>query len=242
MVKLASEREMSCPRFVAVDSFLPCAFLVFCHSEDIPAIFTVLSLLLSLFNGVRVLTDDIVFLAKARRDSRGLSLFGLAFVGFLRCTQSLAHRIGATVVAPRRDEKAPRADYRDLFRRLDAANLDFFAVAMAKCIDVVAVKLHGVFDDIVDNIIDKFLVNQLLHHVYLNLKVKRGDGIRRVADAIGGGHASHATAVNDSYSLASASLDHSAHPHSQPRSRVLHYLHHTSASGRFLRPRPSGLK
>lgn len=80
MVRLARERGMSFPRFVKVDSFLPCVFLFFCHSEDNPEILTLLSLLNSLFNGVQVLTDDIAFLSKARSDSRGEVLFVLSLV------------------------------------------------------------------------------------------------------------------------------------------------------------------
>lgn len=106
--------------------------------------------------------------------------------------QALSHRIGATVVVLRRDGKAPRAEYRDLFPRLDFVNREFFA--MTKCIVDVAVKLPVLFDGAVDTIIEKFLAYLFPIHVYLELKDIHGDGIRRITDAIIGAHAAHVTA------------------------------------------------
>lgn len=69
--------------------------------------------------------DDIASLAKTRTDSRVASLFGPAIVGVLRRTNTVAHRIGAMVMAPRHDGSAPREEYLDLFVGLDKANRDF---------------------------------------------------------------------------------------------------------------------
>lgn len=115
MVKLASERGMSCLRFVAVNAFLPCAFLLFCHFEHNPSILTLLFFLNSLLNGVRFLTDDIIVFTKTRKDSRGATLLVQALFDALRSGHLLAHRIGATFTVPRPDGKAPRAEYRHLF-------------------------------------------------------------------------------------------------------------------------------
>ena len=77
---------------------------------------TLFSILHHLLNGVRVLTSDIATLAKTRADSRGACLFGPAIIDALRRTQDVAHRIGATVLMPRRDGGPPRAEHLDLFR------------------------------------------------------------------------------------------------------------------------------
>lgn len=101
MGRQAIKRDMTSPRFIAVDSFFTWAFLLFCHAEDSPIILTLIFLLNSLYNGVQVLTEDITTLAKARNNSNGAGLFGPALFVALRRTQSLANRIGATVTAPR---------------------------------------------------------------------------------------------------------------------------------------------
>lgn len=140
-----------------VNAFFPCAFLLFCNSEDNSTILALLSLLNLLLNGVQVLTDDITSLAKSRTDSRGAALFGPAFVGALRRTQRIAHRIEAPVVVPRRDGKASRAEYRDLFRGLDVASRGLFAATMTTFIADATVKLPVVVDDVYDTVIDKSL-------------------------------------------------------------------------------------
>lgn len=99
---LAREHGIICPRFVATDTFFPFAFLMFFHFGDNPTILSILSLVNSLLNGVHVLSNDIVELAKSHSDNRGANLFGLAIIGALRRTHTVAHRIGATVMAPRR--------------------------------------------------------------------------------------------------------------------------------------------
>lgn len=103
MVKLCRERGMICPRFVAVDSFFPCAFLFLCYSKNNPTIPILLSLLNALLNGVRVLTEYIATFSKARTDSRGLSLLGLNIIGALCRKLTLFLRMGETVVVLRRD-------------------------------------------------------------------------------------------------------------------------------------------
>lgn len=136
MVKLASERGMFCPCFVAVNSFFPFSFLFFFHSKDDPSIITLFFLLSALLDGFRVLTDCIVTFAcaKTRTDSHGASLFDPVNIKALRCTKTLAHRVGATVMVPRFDGKAPHAEYRDLFRGFDVVNRDFFVAVMTECI------------------------------------------------------------------------------------------------------------
>lgn len=98
-------------------------------------------------------------------------------------------------MVPRRDVKAPRAEYRNLFRGLEVANKDLFAAAITKCITDVAVKLSVIVDGVFSIVIDKFLADLLPHHVYLKLNAKRGDNTRRVAVAIFDTHAAHATAT-----------------------------------------------
>lgn len=71
----------------------------------------------------------------------------------------------------------------------------FFATEMIKCIFDVAVKLLFVVDGVEDNFIGKYVADLLLHHVYLELDFKRGDNIRRIAAAIFGAHATHATST-----------------------------------------------
>lgn len=70
---------------------------------------------------------------------------------------------------------------------------------MTKRIADVTVKLPVVVDGVVENII-KFLADLLLHHLYLELKSKRGDDIRSVADAIVGAQTAHAKIISDSAS------------------------------------------
>lgn len=70
MVNLATECDVIFPRFIAVNSFFPCAFLLFCHSENNSTILTLLSPLNSLLSGVRLLTKDIATLAEAHTDCR----------------------------------------------------------------------------------------------------------------------------------------------------------------------------
>ena len=197
MAGLARDHGIITPRFVAVDAFFPHAFLLFCKAEDNPIMLTLFSLLSRLLNGMRVLNGDIATLSKTRMDDQGECLFGPAIVGALRRTQNVAHRIGATVVRPRRDGGPPREEHLDLFRGLDKAQRDFFAAAMTKCIADVAVKLPAVVDGVVDTDIDKCLADLLPPHIYSALKAKRSDNIRRVADAVVGAHAAHATSSNE---------------------------------------------
>lgn len=100
---------------------------------------------------------------------------------------------------PSRDGNSPREprapeEYLDLFRGLNKANRDFFSAAMTKSISDVAVKLHVFVDGVINKVVDNFLADLLFPHVYTVLKEKRGDNIRRVADAILGAHAALATA------------------------------------------------
>lgn len=69
---------------------------------------------------------------------------------------------------------------------------------MTKCISNVALKLPVVVDGVFDSIIFKFLADILPSHVYPKLKAKRDGGIRRVAVAIVGAHASHDTTLSES--------------------------------------------
>lgn len=66
---------------------------------------------------------------------------------------------------------------------------------MTKCIAGVAVKLPVVVYGVDDNIFDKLLADLLPPHVYVEIKTKRGENIKRVADAMVGAHAAHATAA-----------------------------------------------
>lgn len=185
-------------RFVTVDALFSSDFLLFCHFECKPNIINILSLFNTLLNGVRVYADDIATLTNSRNDELGECLFRPVIVGALRWTQKVAHRIEKSVLVPLCDGSAPRADYRYLFRYLDKANRDFFAAFMNNFIVDFAVKLPFVVDGNVYNVMDKFLSDLLPPHVYTELKAKRGDNIRRVADAAVPAHDAHATAIADS--------------------------------------------
>lgn len=118
-----------------------------------------------------------------------------ALVRAQRRTQTLSYRIGTTVLVSCRDGKEPRAEYCVLFRGLDVNNRNLFETAMTKCIAEVTEKLPMVVDVFVDKVVDKCLSDLLPHHVYLELKDKRGENIHRVAVTTVGAHASKATAT-----------------------------------------------
>lgn len=55
---------------------------------------------------------------------------------------------------------------------------------MTKCIANDAVKIPIDLYGVVDSVTEKFLSDLLPPHVYVELKAKRGNNIRRIADAI----------------------------------------------------------
>lgn len=176
-MEIANDDSTIFPRFVAVDAFFPSAFLLFCHSENNATVLNLLSLFNSILNGVSVCAGDTALLAKSRKDVRGEFLFGPAIVGALSRTQTLAHRTDATVLVPRRDEKPPCPEYRDLFRFLYKAKRYFFSASMTTCIADIKVKLPVIVNGVVSQAIDKFLSDLLLPRVYDEIKSKRGENI-----------------------------------------------------------------